>query len=796
MLLPYKWLADFVAGLPEPAVVAERLTMAGVEVEAVRGPASAVYDELVVADLVAVDKHPNADRLSVCRVADADGERTVVCGASNMAAGDRVVLARPGTVLPGGLKIKASKLRGVRSEGMLCSAGELGLPDDGAGIMILGGDVAVGAAAAPLLGLDDTILELGVTPNRGDCLSIAGLAREAAAVSELEASLDSLDVASFSDEAPEVPVEIVGDACTLYRGAVVRDVRIAPSPLWLQARLAACGLRPINNVVDVTNYVLFELGQPLHAFDLNKLAGARIAVRRLEDGSEFETLDGEQRRLLAGDVVIEDADGAVALAGVMGGQRTAVDDATTDVFLEAAVFDPSTVRRTSRRLGLVSDSSYRFERGIDAAGVERALARAAALLVETSGGRTSGGVSRAGDVPAAPPAVLVRPGRVGALLGIDIDAGACAAMLERLGVAVEETADGLAAVAPPHRHDLEREADYVEEIARLYGYDEIPTTMPKVAMRPAEVPARVRFERRLRTLMAGSGLSECVPVRFATRETNARFRGLHAAELESVRLVNPMRADEDEMARSPLGALVDAHATNVRNGFARVDLFTLSKGFAGGAEPVERCLLAGLLSGPRRGRAIAPGSDATFWDAKGIVERVVAALGVGAALEWVVTDAREECHSKACAEVLLAGETVGFVGKLHPGIAEDLEISEEICLFEVDTHMVLKYAPAHRGFVTPVRYPSSSRDVSLLVPRDTLAGQIVGAVRDLGESLIESIDVFDEYVGPGIADDRKALGFSLCYRSSERTLTDEEVQDLHERVIKHLCDRLDVSIRA
>ena len=478
-----QWLGEFVADLPDAGSIATALTMGGVEAEVVP-PALADDGAVVVARIEDASAHPNADRLTLCMVNDGSCVRPVVCGATNMKTGDTVVLARPGAVLPGGMKIKKAKLRGVASEGMLCAAAELGMPAGGEGILLLQDGVELGTSATELLGLAEPGLELSLTPNRGDCLSLRGVAREVSAVTgcELTPAFDNYRAVAAGTCDFEVLIDDLS-GCTLYRGLQVKAVSIKASPLWLCARLAQCGLRPVNNVVDVTNLVLMELGQPLHAFDADLLTGSTIRVATVEAGIEFASLDGESRALEAGDMVIADEQGPVAVAGVMGGQSTAVHEGTTNLFLEAAIFAPARVRRTSRRLGLISDSSYRFERGIDASLVEKALTRAAELIMELAGGTISGGIVEAGQTPTAREAIRFRHARLNALLGDEVPAEESRNALERLGMQVSADDDQALAVVPPaHRHDIQREVDLVEEVIRLRGYDRIPTELPGVVM--------------------------------------------------------------------------------------------------------------------------------------------------------------------------------------------------------------------------------------------------------------------------------------------------------------------------
>jgi phenylalanyl-tRNA synthetase beta chain len=767
MRAPLSWLADYVEDLPPAEELAERLTMVGLEVEAVHRPHPALVDNLVVARIEQLTRHPDADRLSLCQV-DAGtgaGTRQIVCGASNMKQGDTVVLATPGAVLPGGVTIKKARIRGQESQGMLCSAAELGLTDGVDGIIVLAdGEARAGQGAAALLGLDDIVLEVAVTPNRGDCLSIRGLAREIAAACalRLRPAIDEQTRPPSGSSRFHVRVTAPADACPVYHGLELRDVRIGESPRWLRTRLSAAGLRPINNVVDVTNYVLVDRGQPLHAFDAGLLVGEAIEVAAVTSETEIETLDAEVRRLVPGDLVIRDERGPIALAGVMGGRRTAVSEATTALFLESAMFRPASVRATSRRLGLVSESSMRFERGIDPARVDAALLDAARMIVELCGARVVGGIASGGaGVPERQP-VGVRPARVAHVLGIEIERQEIEKVLARLGGVVDRAGEDLSVRAPSYRHDLDREIDWIEEIARMHGYDRIPEAVPVYAMARATAPTTRPLEAKARERLAALGLTETIGLSFCSTERNAMFPGLHASA-GVVTLRNPLRPEAAEMRRSILTTLVDAHLVNARAGVRTTDLFSIGRTFAADAE-LE--VIGGLLWGPRRARGPGDDGNAAFWDLKGVIEKVVAIAARHDELGWAPSADRREVHPRSSATVLVGGRTIGYAGTIHPDVAEALGLARDVCVFEIDTRELVSYAPAPSGLKPVPRHPASSRDVSLLVPDRLLSGDVIEAVRALGEPLIERVGVFDEYVGEGIPAGQRALAFSFVYRAS------------------------------
>lgn len=794
MRVPYGWVREFVDGLPDVEVAAERLTMSGLEVESVTRPDPRLVEGLVTARIVEMGKHPNADRLTLCRVDDGSETVSIVCGATNQKAGDAVVLARPGTVLPDGRKISRSKIRGEESRGMLCSAVEIGLGEEEGGIIILDPSVAPGQNAARLLGVDDAILEISVTPNRGDCLSVRGLAREVAAVCDLPLTPGFGRQAASPQGGGRVPVRIdAADGCPLYTGIEVRGVRVGPSPAWLAARLRACGLRPINNVVDVTNYLLWEFGQPLHAFDADLLAGPEIVVGRAQKDLAVETLDGQTRRLEPDDLVIRDRDGVVALAGVMGGARTAVHDGTRNLFLESAIFCPRSVRSTSRRLGLISDSSYRFERGVDPAGVERTLVRAAELIAEIAGGRVEGGVCRAGAGVPARDSILLRPARIEALLGGHVSAEDAKRFLTRLGAEVASAPDGsLSVQAPSHRHDLEREVDLVEEVARLRGYEVIEAAAPAITRAEPVSRALGAAAGRVRGTLCARGLSEIVALSFCSPVDNLRFPGLHGAA--AVCVENPLRSDAGELRRSLVPGLIAARVANVRSGAQRSDLFTIARTFSSSADKPEIDAIAGLIAGPRRLRGPADGGEPTFWDVKGLVNHVVAAVGCKAAPAWAPLTERADMHPRAAAEARIDGRAIGYGGEIHPEVLDGLDLEGPVFVFEVDLGQLAAMPERVRYRPIP-RFPASSRDVSLLVDEDLPAGRVLEEMAAASEPLLESAAVFDEYRGAGLPAGRRALAFRLTYRAEDRTLTEEEVSEAHRRVLERVVSALGVEPR-
>jgi phenylalanyl-tRNA synthetase beta chain len=808
MKLPLRWLEEYLEEVPPVAILVDRLVMAGLEVESVCGPRLRTGDPVVVGRIAQIERHPNADRLSICSVEDGSDLRRIVCGASNVAVGAHVVVALPGATLPGGLTIRRTKIRGQESHGMICSATELGLWEDQGGILNLPPDTSVGEPAVPLLGLDDTVLDVAVTANRGDCLSIRGLARELSLLCgiPLTRAFDRSPPVTSGPARFRVTIESPED-CQLYRGVELSGVDDGPSPAWIVRKLAACGLRSIGRIVDVTNLILLEHGQPLHAFDGDRIQGRDIGVRTVTEPLSMQTLDDKERRLLPGDLAIWDAAGPIALAGIMGGKRTAIDATSRSLFLESASFRPGAVRLTSRRLGLISESSYRFERGVDPAGVERALLTAAALIAEIARGTRSASVVGAGRTPSAPHTIELRQQRITRILGTEYAASEVGAVLDALGTKPVPTAVGWRATIPSHRHDLLREIDLIEEAARLRGYQSIEPASPVHAMQSGPVQGRRDLDG-IRVALRAMGMTEAVALAFCSERDNRCFPGLHPASSSPVVLQNPLRAENEQMRLSLLPALLAARDLNARNGVASVDLYSIGRTFARSPEkdgsrqvssepagPDERSVIAGLLWGPRRTRSPRTSGLVEFGDVKAVVERVLAEAGALASARCTPCRSRREYHPGACAAIELGGIPVGYLGMIHPSVAQEAEIPFETGLFEIDTKNLLDYSP-RQFIVRPVpRFPASGRDVCLVVSSEVLAGDVVAAVAGLGESLIETVEVFDEYTGEGIPPGHRALAFSLVYRASERTLTETEVSQLHARVVDHLVASLNVRVR-
>jgi phenylalanyl-tRNA synthetase beta chain len=799
MKVTWNWLAELVElDLPLQRL-ADRLDMAGLEVESIEERGGDLAG-VCVAEVISVRPHPNAPSLTVCEVRTAPASRSsIVCGAPNVKAGARVACALPGARLPGGRTIAAAEIRGVPSAGMLCSESELGLGPDESGLLLLPGDAAVGEPIAAYLQVEDTVIEVSITPNRGDCLSVWGLAREIAALTGQRLRRPRVNV----QETGEAAAELIGiridddDLCGRYVGRVITDVKIAASPLWLQYRLRAVGMRPINNVVDATNYVMLERGQPLHAFDYDRLPRQQIVVRRAAATTRFTTLDGQSRQLEADDLLITTGEEVVAIAGVMGGANSEVGDATHRIFLESAWFAPASVRRTAKRLGLRTEASYRFERCVDIEGVPTAADRAAALIAKLAGGKVAGG--RVDVYPSArsPAPIALRLKRMDDLLGMTIARADVVAKLKLLGMSVSPATRATITVVPPsYRTDLMREIDVIEEVVRLVGYENVPATLPQCELGGAGLGIDERRHREIKRFLISLGLSEVLPLSFCSQRLNQQFPGLQR-ERRPVVLLNPMTQDDGEMRLSLCASLVPVVRHNLDQGSGAVALFTLGKVFwrAGGFAEARHLAGAVCTAVPAHGLGERDKS-AGFLDVKGVLEALFESLGIDD-VRWIALTDAAAFHPGQTARIEVRGSPVGLLGALHPALCDELQVRQPCWLFELDLDQVLQYCPPRITFQELPRFPAVIRDLAIVADDRFASDEIVRCVRNwqAGAAFVEDVHLFDEYVGDPIPAGKKSLAYSIAYRAPDRTLTDAEVNELHQSLIKVLTESLTVQPR-
>ena len=824
MKVSLKWLAEYVDVPADVKEFCDRLDLTGTGVEGVEKTGAAL-DGVVVGHVETCEAHPDSDHMHVVTVnVGADEPVQIVCGAPNIAAGIKVPVATVGAVLPGDFKIKKSKLRGVASAGMCCSRRELGLGADHEGIWILPEDAPVGMPFADYAKLSDTVLDLEITPNRPDCLSVAGFAREVGAMyqrdwtnplAEMVAKLAPAADGAPVDEAVSVTIDDP-TRCPRYTARVIRGCKVGPSPDWMVERLAAIGQRSINNIVDVTNYILFLFGQPLHAFDLDKLKNAdglaHIVVRAAAEGERLTTLDGEDRALTPDMTVISTPErGAVALAGVMGGLDTEVTDGTVDILLEAATFEPGRTSRTSRNLGLFSESSMRYERGVDDHGIEERSAAAAALMVEVAGGmvsaaaRNGAGIVDEWPAPSTAPDLRFRIPRFCAMMGADIPRADIEDILRRLGCAVADDAAGnadiLAVTAPTFRPDLEREIDLYEEVLRLWGMDRIPATLPGG---PGRVGTRSQMEHVMDTVnavMRASGLNETMTYSFAEPGDLERLRMSADGLGEPVELINPLNADQSVMRQSIIPGLLRSVAYNQSRGVKNVQLYETGVVFyahEGKKQPKEKRKVAGVLAGAMRdaGWNDAPAAF-DFFDAKGVVENLARELALPK-LRFKALAADEAPHLQPgrAAAVLSGGTELGWVGELHPLAVDAFEADAPVVAFELDVDALVKASRPARDYVDVPTFPAVSMDVAFVVDEAVTCEKIMQCMTSAGGKLLEDARLFDVYrdeerVGAG----KKSMAFALTYRAPDRTLTSEEVDKAHERLVKKVAGATGAEVR-
>jgi phenylalanyl-tRNA synthetase beta chain len=784
------WLKKWVEVDLDAAAIADRLTASGLEVDEVRDVATD-FTDVVVAEISSCEPHPNADKLSLCNVDDGGAELLqIVCGAPNARPGIRVPLARVGARIGPDFKIKRAKLRGVESSGMLCSARELGLSDDHSGLLELPSDAPAGADLRDYLGLDDSIIEVDLTPNRGDCLSIRGLARDVSA--SCRAEYHALDIAPVKPAVEDrFPIRLESPAdCPRYAGRVIRGIDpSAKTPLWMQETLRRCGLRSISPVVDVTNYVLLELGQPMHAFDLEKLDG-EIVVRRGRTGEKLVLLDASEVELDESVLAICDAIGPVALAGIMGGLQSGVTEATRDILFESAWFNPATIMGKARAYSMVTDASHRFERGVDPAGQEAAVERATALLVGIAGGRP--GPLLLAEEPDSVPGnrpVKLRHARLNAVLGFDLPANEVGDILQRLGMTVTPGDGAWTVVAPSSRFDIDIEEDLIEEVARIYGYDAIPEApVTGVVAVGSAGGHRVSLDRVRESLCAG-GYQEAINYSFVDR------RQLSAVHQEDrcLPLANPLSSDMDVMRTTLLPGLLSTVARNLRRQQDRVRMFETGVVFLQGERLDEIERLAGVAAGDALPEQWGePSRPLDFYDVKGDVERILALRGPGeevlfepADLPWM--------HPGASAAVRLGESILGWCGAVHPAVLKSMDIKKAVLAFELDLDRLL-----HRDvpFAKEIsRFPSVRRDLAILLPDDVSYGQVRECSARAAGPLLEKVLVFDVYQGENLKEGYKSLAIGLIFNNVSSTLKDEDVEPLIAAIVADLEQRLGAQLR-
>ncbi len=801
MRVPLEWLHEYCAPPLDAQKLAERLAMTGTEVERVERHGVTGLEHFVVGKVIEATQHPGADRLSVCLV-DVGGEdpSQIVCGAPNVQAGQTVAVAKPGAVMPDGTTLGKAKLRGVESNGMILAEDELAIGTEHAGIMVLDADgLKPGAPLRDVLPIATDVLVLEVTPNRPDCLGIYGVAREVHAATQ--APLTSPPWAD--DPGTEGPVSGVTikvedqDLCPRFTARVFEDVKIGPSPPWLKARLMAAGQRPISNVVDITNYVMLLTGQPLHAFDLDRVAGAQLTVRRAHDAEQVETLDGQTRTLDGEMLLIEDADGPTSIAGVMGGARSEVSGDTTRVLMEAANWNGANIHRTSLKLGLRSEASGRFEKHLQPEQAMDAQAVATQLMLELTGATMRPGTIDVGGPGPEPKTIRLREERITSLLGASIPLERCREILEALEFTVSDRTDGLEVTVPYfRRRDITREADLIEEVARLNGLENIPATLPSRHGASARLTREQQLRRRAADALTAEGLHEIVGWSFVGPELASRLR---LTDQPAIELENPMSGDQSRLRTTLLGSLLDTAQRNRARGAGTIRLFETGAVYLpepGRQLPIEPYRIAALLTGevrPRTWRDPEP-RKADFFAAKG----VLAALLDGLRAPWSVEPTQlPSLHPGRAATVLVADQATGWLGEIHPLVAQQWDLEDTVAAFELDFDPIAANAVDAPTYEDLTSFPEVREDLAVVVGDQTSAAEVLDTVRIAGAPLLTKAEVFDVYRDPQrIGEDKVSLAIRLEYRASDRTLTDEDVRAKRDAIVKALETELQGRIRA
>lgn len=778
------WLRAFVNPDWNTGRLAHELTMGGVEVESIE-PAAPEFSGVVVGEVLACERHPQADRLSVCQVHTGQETVQIVCGASNVAVGIKVPCAVVGARLPK-MNIGRAKLRGVESFGMLCSAVELGVADTSDGLMLLSQDAPTGADFRHYYELADNVFTLKVTPNRGDCLSILGLAREVSALSGTSLTHPEMDTAVVVSDT-KLAIEVKEpEACPLYCGRVVESIDPnATTPPWMARRLEKAGLRCIHPVVDVTNYVLLEMGQPMHAFDLGRVSG-HIVVRYGQTGETIRLLNDTELKLDSDMLVIADDRHPLALAGIMGGLDSAVDASTADIFLEAAFFSPSVIAGRGRRLGFSTDSSHRFERGVDFGATLRALERATVLLTSICGGNPGPIVQEVGELPARE-AISLSLGKTISYLGVEFEHAELAALVRRMGFPFRDHGDFFTITPPSYRFDLEIEADMVEEVARLYGYDNIPAPAPCAALAGLPVPEEIRVAADIRKLLVGRDYQEIISFSFIQEDWESHFSG----NQQPVRLLNPIAAQHTVMRSSLMGNLVDVLRQNINRKHDRVRIFEIGGCFGQEGEGYRQEIrLAALCWGPRLPEQWATRTESVdFFDIKGDVEALLSPNHA----EFRATDCHPALHPGQAAEIWIDGQRVGHIGALHPALCQQYDLANAPMMLEVELGaLTRRELPAYEEIS---RQPPVRRDIAVVVDDGIIVGDILRTLKDVAPAIVVDIDVFDLYRGQGIEAGKKSIAFRIILHDRERTLTEADSEAAVATLLKAIEEGFDAHLR-
>ncbi len=802
MLLSLNWLKDFITLELPVSELAHKLTMSGTEVDEIIevGPE---WDNVVTGEITDIAPHPNADKLRLTKVTTGEQTYSVVCGAPNIEVGQKIALACVGAELPGGLKIKKSKIRGELSEGMICSEIELEIGNDASGIMVLPPDTQIGLPIAQALQLNDTVLSLGVTPNRSDCFSVVGLAREISAVLDVPLQHSETTCTESGKSIDDVISVTIHDPdlCPRYTARFIDDITIAPSPLWMRRRLENSGIRSINNVVDITNYILLEWGQPLHAFDYRLIQDKAINVRRALHGETFVTLDDIERRPDTDVVMICDGKRAVALGGIMGGENSGISDTTTSVLLESAYFNPRSIGRSSNILKLKTESSERFKKGIDINGVIPALNRAASLVQQLAGGSIAEGIIDVYPSPLpSPDPIQISVEKTNKTIGISLSQNSIKDILGRLSITSEEIdADTIKAVPPTHRYDINAPIDLIEEVARINGYDAVPATNPYAKL--TEIPVHTPFSlsNRLRDILTSCGLNEVVNYSFYAPDMIEALKLPESDDrAKPIHILNPLSASQSVMRTSIVPSLLANVRENIHNNCTNVKIFEISNTFLPNPEdklPRETRRITGIITGLRFGELWnVEKQQADFYDVKGVVESLLHSLNI---THYTCTcDSRElYLHPKNMLSLFIENTCIGCLGEVHPDVLEAFDIEQSAFVFDLDFELLSHYyveTPEYKPFS---RQPAIYRDLALVVDDSVSSDTIYETIKKYKNKLLTEFHIFDSYQGKNIPAGKKSLAYRLKFQSDERTLTDNEVNKIHDKLLAFLGKEIGAELR-
>ncbi|GAV22643.1 phenylalanine--tRNA ligase subunit beta [Carboxydothermus pertinax] len=796
MNISFNWIQEFCEVPFTAQELGDKLTSVGVAVEKVTYLGK--LEKIVVGEILEVKAIPETELYKV-KVSTGTGIYEVITGAKNAFIGEKYPFALPGAVLPNGIKIEERKIRGFISQGMLLSAEELGLLERKgveSGLMILPREVPVGENIAKVLDLDDYLLELDLTPNRGDCLSVLGVAREVAALTGHRLKLLEPELPLSESECP-VKITIANpELCHRYMGIVLTNVKVGPSPLWLEQKLRKSGIRPINNIVDVTNYILLEYGQPLHAFDLEKLSGPEIIVRNAKPGEKITTLDGVSRELLPDMLVIADREKPVAIAGIMGGQNTEVDLETKAILIESAWFNPVSVRKTARKLGLRTDASQRFEKNVDIEGVKRALVKAAQMICELTGGTIQGKFEDVYPKKFEPKVIAVNLEKVEKFLGISLNLVKAEEILESLGFKVIPGNNKLLVEVPSYRPDIALEADIYEEFARYLGYNNFPDTLP-VGLTTSGYSPEYNLEYKVKNLLAALGLQEVITYSFINPESYKKL-GLSVDEVleKSVVLLNPLSIEQSVMRKTLLPGLLDVAKRNENRQQENLMLFEIGNVFEKSSEelPLETKFIGGIALGNKPGNWFGKPQKYDFYYVKGLLESFFTALGIKL-YSFLPAKDLPFLHPGKAARIYIESIEVGFIGELHPLVQREFEFKNSPIVFELNYDVLKTVVKQDKKFTPLSPYPEVKRDIALVVERDIPAGVLLEVIEGLAIPTLKEIDIFDVYEGEKLGSGKKSIAFSLTFSSMEKTLSDEEINNTIAYIVNALQEKTGAVLR-